>query len=291
MEDLKGKICIVTGSNTGIGKETARGLARRGATVILACRDMAKAEAARDEIARDTGRDDVKAMALDLGSKESILAFAERFKAAHTRLDILVNNAGIWATQRTTTKDGFETTFGVNHLGTFLLTHELLPLLKASAPARVVVLSSKLHYRGKMDWDDLQFSRRSYSGPTAYNQSKLANVLFTLALARRLEGTGVTVNAVHPGVVATELARDYPKLLVKLFHLFLLTPEQGARCSLHVATDPSVGSGLYFEDSKSKKPARAALDREAQERLWALSERLLGLKKNDESQPSAASRA
>jgi NAD(P)-dependent dehydrogenase (short-subunit alcohol dehydrogenase family) len=289
MLDLQGKVAIVTGSNTGIGKETARGLARRGATVILACRDVGKAQAARDDIARSASGE-VKVMALDLGSKASIRAFAEQFRAAYDRLDVLVNNAGVWATSRSTTADGFETTFGVNHLGTFLLTSELLPLLKASAPSRVVVLSSALHYRGKMAWDDLQFSQRGYSGPTAYNQSKLANVLFTLALARRLEGTGVVVNAVHPGVVATELSRDYPRLLVKLFHLFLLTPEQGAACSLHVATSTETArtTGHYFEKSRSKKPARAALDVEAQEKLWALSERLLGLPSSAPAQASAS---
>jgi NAD(P)-dependent dehydrogenase (short-subunit alcohol dehydrogenase family) len=272
-----GKIAIVTGSNTGIGKETARGLAKLGATVILACRDMTKAQAARDDIARTTGRDDVKAMALDLGSKASIRAFVAQFKASYDRLDVLVNNAGVWSNARRTTADGFESTFGVNHLGTFLLTNELLPLLRASAPSRVVVLSSALHYRGHMDWDDLQFERRSYSGTGAYNQSKLANVLFTLALARRLEGTGVTVNAVHPGVVATELTRDYPKLLMKLFHLFLLTPEKGAACSLHVASAPDAATqtGQYFEKSKTKTPAKDARDRDAQERLWTLSEQLL----------------
>jgi NAD(P)-dependent dehydrogenase (short-subunit alcohol dehydrogenase family) len=277
MQDLQGKIAIVTGSNTGIGKETARGLAARGATVILACRDMTKAQAARDDIARTTSRDDVKAMALDLGSKASIRAFVERFEAAHPRLDILVNNAGVWTTSRKTTADGFESTFGVNHLGTFLLTRELLPLLEASAPSRIVILSSALHYRGKMDWDDLQFERRKYSGTAAYNQSKLANVLFTLALARRLESKGVTVNAVHPGVVATELTRDYPRLLIKLFHLFLLTPEQGAACSLHVAASPDTAAttGQYFEKSKTKPPLRAAQDRDAQEKLWSLTERLL----------------
>jgi len=279
MQDMQGKIAIVTGSNTGIGKETARGLARRGATVILACRDSSKAQAARDDIARTTGRDDVKAMALDLGSKASIRAFAEQLKASHERLDLLVNNAGVWSTSRKTTADGFESTFGVNHLGTFLLTRELLPLLEASAPSRVVVVSSTLHYRGRMDWDDPQFERRGYSSSAAYNQSKLANVLFTLALARRLEGTRVTVNAVHPGVVATELTRDYPRLLVKLAHLFLLTPEEGAACSLHVATSPETATvtGEYFEKSKPKTPAQTAQDRDAQEKLWALSERLLGL--------------
>ena len=274
---MQGKVCIVTGSNTGIGKETARGLAQRGATVIMACRDVAKATAARDDIAATTGRTDVEVEALDLGSVKSIRAFAERFKAKHQRLDVLVNNAGVWLTTRTTTAEGFESTFGVNHLGTFLLTQELLPLLKASAPSRVVVLSSKLHYSGKMVWDDLQYERRKFSGPSAYNQSKLANVLFTKALAKRLEGTGVTVNAVHPGVVATELSRNYPKLLVKIFNLFLLTPEKGAACSLHVATAPELSkvTGEYFEKSQIKLAAKDALDEAAQERLWKLSEALL----------------
>jgi NAD(P)-dependent dehydrogenase (short-subunit alcohol dehydrogenase family) len=138
----------------------------------------------------------------------------------------------------------------------------------------VVVLSSRLHYRGKMAWDDLQFDKRSFSGPAAYNQSKLANVLFTKALARRLDGTGVTVNAVHPGVVRTELARGYPKILVKIFHLFTISPEDGAKCSMHVATAPELTgvTGEYFEDSKIKLAAKAALDVEAQDRLWKLSE-------------------
>lgn len=273
---MKGKVCIVTGSNTGIGKETARGLAERGAKVVMACRDVQKAEAARDDIAKTTGRDDLEIMALDLGSKASIRAFAERFRGRHDRLDVLVNNAGLWPTSRSTTKDGLETTFGVNHVGTHLLTMELLPLLKKSAPSRVVVLSSGIHYRGKIDWDDLQFEKRKYGATAAYAQSKLANILFTKALARRLEGTGVTVNAVHPGVVATELARDYPKILVKLFGLFLLTPEKGAACSLHVATAPELAgvTGEYFEKSKIKLPLPAALDEAAQERLWALTEKL-----------------
>jgi NAD(P)-dependent dehydrogenase (short-subunit alcohol dehydrogenase family) len=273
---MNGKVCVVTGSNTGIGKETARGLAQRGARVVLACRDVAKAEAARAEIAGTTGRDDVEVMALDLASHASIREFAARFAATHDRLDVLVNNAGLWPTARSTTRDGLETTFGVNHVGTWLLTQELLPLLRRSAPARIVVLSSKLHYQGKMAWDDLQFERRKYGPTAAYSQSKLANVLFTKALARRLAGTGVTVNAVHPGVIATELARGYPKLLVKLFHLFLKTPEQGAACSLHVATAPELDgvSGEYFENSRIKPAASASRDEAAQDRLWTLTEAL-----------------
>jgi NAD(P)-dependent dehydrogenase (short-subunit alcohol dehydrogenase family) len=275
--ELAGKVAIVTGSNTGIGKETARGLLAKGATVVIAVRDKQKGEAAREDMAKSTGNEKVSVMELDLGNTASIRAFAERFGKEHDRLDILVNNAGVWATKRGTTKDGFETTFGVNHLGTFLLTRELLPLLEKSAPSRIVILSSALHYRGKMVWDDLQFERRSFSGTTAYNQSKLANVLFTKALARRLESKGVTVNAVHPGVVATELARDYPKIFVKIFHLFLLTPEEGAACSLHVATAPELAkvTGAYFEKSKQKEAAKAALDVEAQERLYELSEKML----------------
>ena len=275
---MEGKIAIVTGSNTGIGKETARGLAQRGATVVLACRDPQKAEAARADIAASTGRSDVRAMALDLGSKASIRAFARAFGEEHKGLDVLVNNAGVWPTSRGTTADGIETTFGTNHVGTFLLTQELLPLLRTTAPSRVVVLSSKLHYRGKMVWDDLQFERRTFSGTTAYNQSKLANVLFTKALARRLEGTGVTVNAVHPGVVQTELAREFPKLLTKVFHLFTITPEKGAKCSLHVAMAPELSkvTGEYFEESKIKVAAKAALDVDAQEKLWGLSEAMVG---------------
>ncbi len=273
---MKGKVCIVTGSNTGIGKETARGLAQRGARVILACRDVGKAEAARKDIVATTGNNEVEVIPLDLASKASIRGFAARFAASHDRLDVLVNNAGLWPTTRGTTKDGLETTFGVNHVGTWLLTQELLPLLRRSAPARIVVLSSALHYRGKLDWDDLQFERRKYNPTAAYNQSKLANVLFTKALARRLAGSGVTVNAVHPGVVTTELFREYPKLLFKLMSLFLKTPEQGAACSLHVATAPELDevSGEYFEKSRSIPAAAASMDEAAQDRLWTLTESL-----------------
>lgn len=276
---LEGKVAIVTGSNTGIGKETARELARRGATVIMACRDVDKAHAARREIMDSLKGGDLIVMKLDLGSIASIHAFVDDFQGMHTRLDLLVNNAGLWTGERTVTADGFETTFGVNHLGTFLLTHELLPLLRASAPSRIVVLSSDLHARGKLDLDDLQYEHRKFASTAAYAQSKLANVLFTKALARRLEGTNVTVNAVHPGVVATELIRHYPKFMIKFFHLFLMSPAEGAACSLYVATSDEIEgqSGLYFVKSRSKTPAPAALDVVAQEKLWEESERLLGL--------------
>jgi NAD(P)-dependent dehydrogenase (short-subunit alcohol dehydrogenase family) len=285
MKSLAGKVTIVTGANTGIGKETARGLAERGATVVLAVRDVAKGEAARADILDSTGSADLVVMPLDLASRRSIEAFAAAFARKFDRLDVLVNNAGVWTRTRQTTEDGFETTFGVNHLGTFLLTRELLPILERSAPSRVVVVSSGLHYRGKIDWDDPMFERRAYGGVKAYNQSKLANVLFAKALARRVERKGVTVNALHPGVVATELTRELPSFMRKLAGLFLMTPEEGAATSLHVATSPATRAttGAYFEKSRVKEASKDALDVEAQERLWELSERLLGLARDREA--------
>jgi NAD(P)-dependent dehydrogenase (short-subunit alcohol dehydrogenase family) len=274
---MQGKVAIVTGSNTGIGKATALGLARQGARVVLAVRDVAKGEAARAEIVLQAQNEDVVVMPLDLGDFGAIRGFAAAFLSRFPRLDVLVNNAGVTTRKRATTKDGLEVTFGVNHVGTALLTQELLPILKESAPSRVVVVSSDLHYRGKMQWDDLQQTHGRFRGLAAYNQSKLANVLYTNALARRLEGTGVTVNALHPGVVATELTRDYPKPIMALFKVFLWTPERGAECSLHVATSPELAgtTGAYFERSRQKPPSREARDVAQQERLWSLTEDLV----------------
>lgn len=291
MASLVGKVCVVTGANTGIGKETARGLAAQGAQVILACRNLARGEAARSDIAATTGRSDVEVMALDLADQASIRAFAQELQARTQRLDVLVNNAGVYAAgSRRTTAQGHELTFGTNHVGTFLLTQLLLPLLKASAPSRIVVLSSALHRRGRLDFEDPMFVRRMYGANAAYNQSKLANVMFTKALARRLKDTGVTVNAVHPGVVATELVRDLPAWAVKIFHLFLMTPQDGARCSVHVATAPEAAdiSGEYFEKSRPRPAARQALDEQAQERLWEMTRKWAG---EAEDAPAAATAA
>jgi NAD(P)-dependent dehydrogenase (short-subunit alcohol dehydrogenase family) len=279
MKSQAGKVFIVTGANTGIGKETARGIAAEGGTVVMAVRDVGKGEAARADVVATTGNPDVSVMALDLASTRSIRDFAKAFSAKYDRLDVLVNNAGVWTRTKQKTLEGFEIVFGVNHLGTFLLTHELLPLLERTAPSRVVVVSSALHYRGRMVWDDLMFERRPFGGTTAYNQSKLANVLFAKALARRLEGTGVTVNALHPGVVATELTRELPGFVKAIAGWFMLTPAQGARTSLHLALSSEVekASGAYFEKSRERKASAAALDVTAQERLWKISEELLGL--------------
>ena len=280
--ELAGRIALVTGAKTGIGKETARGLAARGAHVVMACRDLARGEAARAELAATVGgAGQLSVMALDLADTSSIRAFGGQFAERFERLDILVNNAGVNPTTRQLTRDGFELTFGVNHLGTFLLTDELVELLKRSAPSRIVVVSSRLHARGKMVWDDLMFERRSYGSLAAYNQSKLANVLFANALGERLAGTGVTVNSLHPGVVRTELMRSQPDWLRRVFHgvFRAVTPAEGAACSLHVATAPELAevTGRYFDDRKAVAPSKAALDRRAQQRLWDESERLLGI--------------
>jgi NAD(P)-dependent dehydrogenase (short-subunit alcohol dehydrogenase family) len=285
-----GKVVIVTGANTGIGRETARGLLAEGATVVLAVRNLEKGEEARADIVASTGHADAEVMELDLASTASIRAFAAAFKARFDRLDVLVHNAGIWTRSRTQTVDGFETTFGVNHLGPFLLTHELRDLLVRSAPARVVVVSSALHYRGAIEWEDPMFERKPYGATRAYNQSKLANVLFAKALSRRLSGTGVTVHALHPGVVATELTRELPGFVKAIAGLFMLTPAQGAATSLHVALSDEGGklSGEYWEKSRPKTPSRAARDEAAQERLWKLSERLLNLEASYDDAADAA---
>jgi retinol dehydrogenase-12 len=269
------KICIVTGGNTGIGKATVEGLARRGATVVIACRDVDKGKAALDEVAAKTGSKDLHVMQLDLASLKSVRAFAAAFIAKFSRLDVLVENAGVLTGKRQLTADGLEMDFGVNHVGHFLLTDLLLPLLKASAPSRVVVVSSNMHSSAKLDFDDLQGEKSWGSG--AYGKSKLANMLFVRALAKRLEGTKVVVNGLHPGVISTELGRDFPAPVRLIAKWFFKSTERGARTSLHLAMAPEAGavSGKYFVDSKEKKPGAAALDDALAERLWTETERLV----------------
>lgn len=272
---MKNKICIVTGGNTGIGKATVAGLAQRGATVVIACRDVDKGKATLDEIAAKTGSKDLHVMQLDLASLESVRAFAAAFTARFARLDVLVENAGVMTEKRQLTADGLEMNFGVNHVGHFLLTELLLPLLKTSAPSRVVVVSSNVHSSGKIDFDDLA-SEKSW-GFGSYPRSKLANMLFVRALAKRLEGSKVVVNGLHPGVISTELARDFPAPIRLMAKWFFKSPEQGARTSLYLATAPEAAeiSGRYFVDAKEKKPGAAALDDALAERLWTETERLV----------------
>lgn len=285
MTTMQGKTVLITGGNTGIGKATAVALARMGAAVTITSRDPAKGEAAVADIRRDSGSDAVDVMRLDLASLAEVRRFAAEYLAAHPQLHVLINNAGLILSDRSETVDGFETTFGVNHLGHFLLTHLLLDRLKESAPARIVVVSSDAHRGayGGLEFDDLQ-SRRKYHSLPVYCRSKLANLLFTLELAERLRGTGVTVNAVHPGVVRSGFALDGDtRGLYRFFYdvagRFMLSPEKGARTSIHVASAPELAdtSGLYFVRSKPRRPSRAALDRQAAVRLWEVSEQLTGL--------------
>ncbi len=271
---MKDKVCIVTGGNTGIGKATVEGLAKLGATVVIACRDVARGQRALDEVAASTGSRTLHVLQLDLASLASVRAFAAAFTAKFSRLDVLIENAGVMTRKRELTVDGFEMDFGVNHVGHFLLTDLLLPLLRASAPSRIVVVSSALHSSGKLDFADLTMARR-WSG--AYPRSKLANMLFVRALSRRLQGSKVVVNGLHPGVIATELARDYPALIRLLARWFLKSPAKGARTSLYLATAPEAGttSGGYFVDARPRRPSAAALDDALAERLWTETERLI----------------
>ncbi|XP_017108085.2 retinol dehydrogenase 13 isoform X1 [Drosophila bipectinata] len=280
--DETGKVIIVTGANTGIGKETVRELARRNATVYMACRNLKKCEEARQEIVLETKNPHVYCRECDLASQESIRNFVAAYKREQTKLHILINNAGVMRCPRSLTTDGIELQLGVNHMGHFLLTTQLLDMLKKSAPSRVVNVSSLAHTRGEINTGDLN-SDKSYDEGKAYAQSKLANVLFTRELARRLEGTGVTVNALHPGVVDTEIIRHmaffnnfFAGLFVKpLFWPFVKTPKNGAQTTLYVALDPELNkvSGQYFSDCKIKEMAPAAFDVQTAKWLWAVSDK------------------
>ncbi|XP_067895534.1 retinol dehydrogenase 12 isoform X2 [Heterodontus francisci] len=246
---LDGKTVLITGANTGIGKETARELAQRGARVIIACRDLTKAEAAAHEIREDTGNEQVIVRELDLANNRSIYQFAESVIKEEKLINILINNAGVMMCPFMKTGDGFEMHFAVNHLGHFLLTYLLLDLITRSAPARIINLSSFAHVFGRINFNDLQ-SEKSYDGGLAYCQSKLANVLFTRELAKRLKDTKVTVNSVHPGCVKSELTRHsfVMSLAWKVLTFLIKTPKQGAQTSIYcaVAEELQEISGKHF---------------------------------------------
>jgi NAD(P)-dependent dehydrogenase (short-subunit alcohol dehydrogenase family) len=280
---MQGKVVVITGSNDGIGKETAVGVAAEGATTVLACRNQQKAEAAAAEVTRRTGNDDVHVIPLDLADLASVRQAAATILDRWDRLDVLVNNAGgIWS-ERHETAQGFEQTFAVNHLGHFLLTDLLLERMKASAPSRIINLTSVGHHsawRG-MRFEDLQ-SEKSYAAMDAYGRSKLANILFTRELARRLAGTGVTVNAVHPGPVRSGFGMDGDMaglmgLGNKLIRPLEISPASGARTSVFLATSPQVEkeTGRYWVRRKPGHMSRQARDDVAARRLWEESERLL----------------
>ncbi len=278
------RVCLVTGANSGIGLETARGLAQRGDRVVVTARDVKRGEAAVREIEASTGSDRVELLELDLARLQSVRDAAHAFGERFDRLDVLVNNAGVMLGQRETTTDGFEMTFGVNHLGPFLFTTLLLPLLERSAAARIVNVASDAHrVSAGLDFDDLMYASRPYRAIKVYGDSKLANILFTLELARRLDGSGIVAHALHPGVVRTRLARDgdaggWWGVLLTLVGPLLLTAAQGAATSLHLATsdEASTSSGDYWAKGKRRTPKAPARDTDAAARLWSRSEKLVG---------------
>jgi NAD(P)-dependent dehydrogenase (short-subunit alcohol dehydrogenase family) len=280
---LKGRTVVVTGANSGIGLETAAALAGMGARVVLTARDPAKGKAAAEEIIRRSGDADVTPLELNLARLDAVRSFAadllERFDALH----VLVNNAGIMLGPRSTTVDGFETMFQVNHLAPFLLTNLVLDRLKASAPSRIINVASAAHRAARVDFDNLNSERR-YRAPQAYVRTKLYNILFTRELARRLSGTGVTANALHPGTVRTRLGRDgdtpaWFEFGNKITAPFILSPARGARTTIYLASSPEVEgrTGEYYYRRRRARPSAAARDDEAARRLWDMSAQLVGL--------------
>lgn len=269
---------MVTGASAGIGKSTALGLAKMGASVVMVCRNRQRGESALAEITSESGNTTLCLLLADLSSQTSIRHLAADFKAKYSNLHVLINNAGIITKKRVLTEDKLETQFAVNHLAYFLLTHLLLDTLKATAPARIVNVSSQAHHRASIDFDDLQ-SERSYRGTHVYAWTKLANVLFTYELSRRLEGTQVTANCLHPGVIATKLIADYlPRPLRFMTQIIGASPAKGAQTPLYLATSPEVEgvTGKYFVDQRAVPSSAASYDRTTARRLWQVSADLTG---------------
>jgi NAD(P)-dependent dehydrogenase (short-subunit alcohol dehydrogenase family) len=282
---MAGRVCLVTGASSGIGREAAIGLARMGATVVLHGRDRRRSEAALAATRAASSGGSVELLTADLSSQAEVHRLAEEFSARYNQLHVLVNNAGVLRLSRETTVDGLEYTFALNHLAYFLLVHLLRERLGASAPARVVNVSSGAHQHAALDFEDLQGERR-YNGLRAYGQSKLANILFTRELAARTSGSDVTANSLHPGLVATRFGsgnrgvwRGLP-LMLRLARPFLRSPHRGAETMIYLASSSEVEgmSGRYFLDCREATPSHAAREEGAARRLWAESERLTGVR-------------
>jgi retinol dehydrogenase 12 len=278
---MRGKVVVVTGASSGIGASAALELARLGATVVPVGRDEKRLGQVSERIRAVNPGAAAEPLRADFASLSQVRGLAGQLLERHPRIDVLVNNAGLVAGKRTLTEDGYESTFAVNHLAPFLLTNLLRERLIASAPSRVVTTSSDAHRSGRIDLNDLQGERR-WSSWRAYSNSKLANVLFTRALSRRLEGHGVVANCLHPGVIRTRLGRGTPipvRAGWKLVSVFFKSPERGAAMIVHLASAPEAGevSGGYFADSRQSRPSARATDDELAEQLWARSEELTGL--------------
>ena len=281
MVGMTGKVCLITGANSGIGKATALGLAKLDATVVMVSRDKDKGEAALYEIRTLSGNKNTDAMVADVSSQDSVRELAHDFMARYKKLHVLINNAGVFLPRRVSTVDGLEATFATNHLGHFLLTNLLLDELKASAPARIINITSSAHYGTEINFEDLQ-GEKKYSGYRAYSQSKLANVMFTYQLAKQLEGTGVTVNVLHPGVVRTGFGKDQMGLmgvLVRIGSPFMMSAEKSAKAVIYLATSPELEgvSGKFFSKGKEGKSSEQSYDMASAERLWKVSAELAEL--------------
>ena len=280
-DNMKGKICLVTGATNGIGKVTAQALAQMGGTVVIVGRNPSKTTQLVEEIRAASGNKNVDCLLADLSSQQDIRRLADEFKSKYSHLHVLLNNAGGFFMQRQLSVDGIEMTFALNHLAYFLLTNLLLDTIKASAPARIINVSSGAHTSGKIEFDNLQ-GERGYR-PRAYDNSKLANILFTMELARRLEGSAVTVNALHPGFVATGFAKNNGKVIATLSGLLAplvaRSPAKGAETSIYLASSPGVEdiTGKYFYDSHVIPAAPQATDVEVSRKLWDVSAELVHL--------------
>jgi NAD(P)-dependent dehydrogenase (short-subunit alcohol dehydrogenase family) len=278
------KTVVVTGATEGIGLVTAKEIAKRGARVVIVGRNPEKTKGRAEEVKAFAGHDRVEFALADFSKQSSIRALGKDLRSRLDRLDVLVNNAGAINEVRQTTEDGYELTFAANHLGYFLLTEELIELLKKSAPARIVNVASEAHRGGSMNFDDLQ-GEKSFSGFKAYNQSKLANILFTRELAKRLAGTGVTANCLHPGVIASGFGRNsegWIGALARTFSFLLSTPESGAKTQIFLATSEAVEgvTGKYFDSCKEKTPSKNARNDADAARLWEISEKLVAKSAN-----------
>jgi len=279
---MKGKVCLITGATSGIGLETAKQLARLGATVIVVGRNASKGAMVVSQLRQQTGNAQIEFMRADLSSQKEIRALAEQFKRKYARLDVLVNNAGIVKIFREESVDGIEMTWAVNHLAYFLLTNLMLDVLNASAPARIVNVSSAMHWQARIHFNDVEF-KRGYNPLTTYCHSKLANIMFTYELARRLEGTGVTANALHPGGVRTNLLASngwlFRWIAQPIFNLHAVSVEEGAQTSVYLATSPAVEgvTGKYFVRCQPRPSSPASYDESAQKKLWEVSEKMTGM--------------
>jgi NAD(P)-dependent dehydrogenase (short-subunit alcohol dehydrogenase family) len=281
---MHGKIVLITGADGGIGRETTKAIAKKGATIVMACIDLTEAQPVYEAIKKESGNTNIEMMQLNLASLSAVREFVSHYSQKYQRLDVLINNAGIYCTNREETQDGFEKTIGTNYLGPFLFTNLLLPVLTRVPEGRIINVASNAYFQGKIDLNDLHLKKK-YHGFKAYASSKLAIVLFTQELAERLKDTGITVNAVHPGHVATNIwnmwpGKWYQALLFKIIRWFAMSPEDAAQTSVYLARSDEVKgiTGKYFEKKKIKeKVSPKSQDIRLQKELWQLSERLTGL--------------